>query len=108
MTAEALKKYAHESYDEALSLLKELCSIPAPSGNELKRAEFCRDWLVRNGAVGVYIDDAYNCVCPINTEAQNSLNNLMASVNAEIKFCITGERPSTCTHDCSTCGGCSH
>ena len=41
-------------------------------------------------------------------EAQNSLNNLMASVNAEIKFCITGERPATCTHDCSTCGGCSH
>ena len=41
-------------------------------------------------------------------EAQNGLNSLMASVNAEIKFCITGERPSTCTHDCSTCGGCSH
>jgi cell fate (sporulation/competence/biofilm development) regulator YlbF (YheA/YmcA/DUF963 family) len=44
----------------------------------------------------------------IFAEAQNSLNSLMASVNAEIKFCITGERPSTCTHDCSTCGGCSH
>lgn len=40
--------------------------------------------------------------------AQNAFNNLMNSVNAEIKFCITGERPSTCTHDCSTCGGCSH
>ena len=40
--------------------------------------------------------------------AQNALNNLMDSVNAEIKFCITGERPVTCTHDCSTCGGCSH
>ena len=40
--------------------------------------------------------------------AQNAMNELMASVNAEIKFCITGERPSTCTHDCSTCGGCSH
>ena len=40
--------------------------------------------------------------------AQNALNNLMDSVNAEIKFCITGERPSTCTHDCSTCGGCAH
>ena len=39
-------------------------------------------------------------------EAQNGLNALMASVNAEIKFCITGERPSSCTHDCSTCGGC--
>ena len=44
----------------------------------------------------------------IFAEAQNALNNLMASVNAEIKFCITGERPATCTHDCSTCGGCSH
>lgn len=40
--------------------------------------------------------------------AQNALNALMDSVNAEIKFCITGERPSTCTHDCSTCGGCAH
>ena len=40
--------------------------------------------------------------------AQKALNDLMADVNAEIKFCITGERPSSCTHDCSTCGGCSH
>ncbi|MBE6644711.1 MAG: YlbF family regulator [Ruminococcaceae bacterium] len=40
--------------------------------------------------------------------AQKAMNDLMGSVNAEIKFCITGERPSTCTHDCSTCGGCSH
>ena len=39
-------------------------------------------------------------------EAQNGLNALMASVNAEIKFCITGERPSSCTHDCSSCSGC--
>ena len=39
-------------------------------------------------------------------EAQKAMNALMASVNDEIKFCITGERPSTCTHDCSTCGGC--
>ena len=40
--------------------------------------------------------------------AQKAMNDLMASVNAEIKFCITGERPETCTHDCSTCSGCSH
>ena len=38
--------------------------------------------------------------------AQEAMNALMAEVNAEIKFCITGERPSTCTHDCSTCKGC--
>ena len=40
--------------------------------------------------------------------AQKAMNDLMNSVNAEIKFCITGERPSECTHDCSTCGGCAH
>ncbi len=40
--------------------------------------------------------------------AQKGMNELMNDVNAEIKFCITGERPSSCTHDCSTCGGCSH
>ena len=39
-------------------------------------------------------------------EAQRAMNSLMADVNAEIKFCITGERPSSCTHDCSTCSGC--
>ncbi len=38
--------------------------------------------------------------------AQKAMNDLMAEVNAEIKFCITGERPVSCTHDCSTCGGC--
>ena len=37
--------------------------------------------------------------------AQQALNRLMADVNAEIKFCITGERDD-CTHDCSTCSGC--
>ena len=40
--------------------------------------------------------------------AQKAMNDLMNSVNAEIKFCITGERPSECTHDCSTCKGCAH
>ena len=34
-----------------------------------------------------------------------AMNKLMTEVNAEIKFCITGERED-CTHDCSTCRGC--
>lgn len=40
------------------------------------------------------------------SQAQQEMNALMAEVNAEIKFCITGERPVECTHDCSTCSGC--
>lgn len=38
--------------------------------------------------------------------AQESVNELMNAVNNTITFAITGEMPSSCTHDCSTCGGC--
>lgn len=38
--------------------------------------------------------------------AQNEVNNLMEMVNNTITFNITGEEPSGCTHNCSTCGGC--
>lgn len=39
-------------------------------------------------------------------QAQEALNSVMSEVNAEIKYCISGERPTECTHDCSTCKGC--
>lgn len=39
-------------------------------------------------------------------DAQAEVNELMNAVNQTITFQITGEVPSSCTHDCSTCGGC--
>ena len=42
-------------------------------------------------------------------EAQNEVNSYMEAINNIITFNITGELPSSCTHDCSTCGGsCGH
>ena len=41
-------------------------------------------------------------------EAQQVVNDLMNSVNTTIMFNITGELPSDCTHNCSTCGGGCH
>ncbi len=38
-------------------------------------------------------------------EAQKEVNELMETVNNTIMFNATGATPS-CTHDCSTCGGC--
>lgn len=38
--------------------------------------------------------------------AQNEVNELMNAVNSTITYNITGEEPSSCTHDCSSCGGC--
>ena len=44
----------------------------------------------------------------LNT-AQNEVNEFMENVNSIITYNITGELPSSCTHDCSTCGGaCGH
>lgn len=41
--------------------------------------------------------------------AQTEVNDLMNAVNSTIMYNITGEIPSSCTHDCSTCGGgCGH
>lgn len=39
-------------------------------------------------------------------EVQAEVNELMNAVNDTITYNITGELPSSCTHDCSTCGGC--
>ena len=39
-------------------------------------------------------------------EVQAEVNELMNAVNATITANITGEMPSSCTHNCSTCGGC--
>ncbi|MBQ7336981.1 MAG: YlbF family regulator [Clostridia bacterium] len=40
--------------------------------------------------------------------AQQEVNALMEAVNSTISFNITGELPSSCTHNCSTCGGGCH
>ena len=37
---------------------------------------------------------------------QAEVNELMNAVNQTIMTQITGETPSGCTHNCSTCGGC--
>ena len=58
------------------------------------------------------IDELYKLIMenPIFAElneAQADVNELMNAVNNTITFNITGEIPSSCTHNCSTCGGCS-
>ncbi len=57
------------------------------------------------------IDVLYNDIAshPVFAElnrAQSEVNELMNAVNQTIMTQITGEEPSGCTHDCSTCSGC--
>lgn len=62
---EPVLAYIQSHHQEAYSLLLELAQIPAPSNHEEKRAEFCKSWLQKQGADGVYIDEALNVIYPI-------------------------------------------
>ena len=57
--------YAEACWPEQLELLRTLGRIPAPSRHEERRAKFCRDWLLAQGAEDVTIDAAKNVVCRI-------------------------------------------
>ena len=62
-------------------------------------------------AIQKRIDDLYtliteNAAFAELNRAQAEVNELMNRVNQTIMTQITGEEPSSCTHDCRTCGGC--
>lgn len=73
-----IHQYAVESKEEILDLLRALCAIPAPSGKEEKRAEFCKKWLEGVGAEGVYIDDALNVVFPYQCAKSDRITVVVA------------------------------
>ena len=67
-----MEKYAETVQPELLDLIRQLCVIPAPSNHEEKRAEFCRDWFVRNGFQNVEVDAALNVLAPVNVDLKGS------------------------------------
>ena len=70
--------YLKASEQEMLDLLEELCQIPAPSGKEELRVEFCKNWFERNGAPQVIVDEALNVVCPYGCEGKDDIVVFMA------------------------------
>lgn len=75
---ENLKNYQENCIEELHQLLFDLVAIPAPSHHEEQRAEFCKKWLEEQGAEGVYIDEALNCVYPIGCEESDDITVFMA------------------------------
>ena len=68
-----LSQFLSDSLPETLSLLEELCTIPAPSGQEDERAEFIKNWLEKEGAKGVYIDRAKNVIFPMDCDGKDGI-----------------------------------
>ena len=76
----AMEEYAASVQPELLQLIRDLCIIPAPSNHEEKRAEFCRDWFLRNGFTGVRVDEALNVLIPVGVDLDGTdeMNVMMA------------------------------
>lgn len=83
--------YIKDHKEEQLELLINLAKIPAPSHKEDKRAEFCKNWLVKNSAENVYIDDAKNVVYPINCDSTEEI--IVFTAHMDIVFKDKDEIP---------------
>lgn len=70
---EKIKQYISENNALMYETLKELCLIPAPSHYEQERAEYCKNWLEKHGANGVYVDEASNVIFPIHCDGSNRI-----------------------------------
>ena len=73
-----IKDYVDEHLQEAISLLETLGKIPAPSRHEEKRAEFCRNWFLEQGASEVWIDEAKNAICAVDCDKYEDIVVFMA------------------------------
>ncbi len=76
-----IKNHILDSMSETKELLEELGKIPAPSHHEDKRAQFCKEWFIKQGAQHVTIDGAKNVICEINCEDATSITVFMAHMD---------------------------
>ena len=102
---------AYESSEELRTLMTEYEVNQKALGFEAGKPETDKDLITK---MQNRLDELYDKIMehPVYVhlcEAQNEVNEFMEEVNTIITFNITGELPSSCTHDCSTCGGsCGH
>ena len=99
---------AYESDETVGKLMMEYEVQQKAIQNEVAKSE--RDETLL-GMIQDRIDTIYDQIVATESyknleKAQSEVNDLMEMVNSTITFNITGEQPSSCTHDCSTCGGC--
>ena len=107
----AKAKEAYENDSELRTLMREYqvqqIALEKTAGQKDVEARFLE--MIQDRINQIYDQIVAHPVYVELEAAQNEVNALMNAVNNAITFEITGEMPSSCTHDCSTCGGgCSH
>ncbi len=112
-SSEQVQKYnaakaAYEQDDEAQKLIKEfnlhrMTMMTLSSGEEADETRIAE---VEERIKAVY-GKIMECESMKNMqETGKAVEEMMGQVNGVLSFYITGEEPQSCTHDCSTCGGC--
>ena len=74
----SLSRWCRDHFQEHYALLKTLAAIPAPSRREDKRVEFIREWLLREGAQTVTVDEAKNVVLSLGCDGRDDIRVYMA------------------------------
>ena len=74
------------SSEQILTLTKQLAVLPAPSGNEEKRAAFCLNWLQQNG-VNAFCDEVQNVIVELGDTEHDPIVLFMA--HTDIVFDVT-------------------
>ncbi len=112
-SSEQVQKYnaakaAYEQDDDAQKLIKEfnlhrMTMMTLSSGEDADETRIAE---VEERIKAVY-GKIMECESMKNMqEAGKAVEEMMGQVNGVLSFYITGEEPQSCTHDCSTCGGC--
>ena len=70
--------YAATAWEEAAQIVRDLCTIPAPSHHEERRAEYCKKWFENNGFTDVSIDKALNVIAPVNMTKECDITVVLA------------------------------
>ena len=73
-----MESYIQNNQPLLRQLIRELCAIPAPSGQEQRRAAYLKAWLESHGAEGVYIDEVSNVIWPVGVTEDNEVTVFMA------------------------------
>ena len=102
-------KVAYEKDEDIQKLMLEYNAQQIAMAEEYKKAAVDEKIIeaIENRLNQIVEEVTTNATFIAINEAQEAVQALMAEVNAEIEFNITGVRP--CAHDCSSCGSdCGH
>jgi len=73
-----IEEFVTKNKAETIDLLKRITETPAPSNDEIRRAEFLKEWFLAEGFAGAFIDDALNVVYPVGDNGNNDVVIFMA------------------------------